>query len=84
MKLVLGLLMSTSVSAFSMTEKNPGLNDISINTIIDNACDASGYFNPLACVDQVSKCYNKTQWPKTVVVDLKLDVVNKCLAKMIR
>lgn len=86
MKLVLGLslLISFNTFAFGLTEKNPNLNDISINTIIDNTCAASGFFNPAVCISQVNKCYVRAQWPKTVDVRYKLNVINECLVHVIK
>ena len=84
MKLILGLLMVSNVNAFAMTEKNPERVDISIITLVDHFCAQSGYFNPAACVDKVDTCYRRAQWPKTVSVEMKIDVVNRCFSKIQR
>lgn len=84
MKLFCVLSLFSSMSVFAMTEKSSKTVDISIDAIIDNACGNSGYFNPAICVTKVSKCYNRIDWPKTVQVNLKLNVVNDCLFRIIR
>ena len=83
MKLVLGLSLVFSVNAFSygFTDKNPELEDISVKTLIDHGCGASGHFNPAVCVSKADRCYTRASWPKTVDVKYKLTVVINCLAK---
>lgn len=79
MKFVLGLFLVSNAFAFEITEKNPKLVDISVDTLIDHACAASGQFNPAACVDVALKCYRKASWPKTVDVNYKIQVASHCL-----
>ena len=84
MKFVLFSLVLSSFSVYSMTEKSPERIDISINDIVKRTCLMSGYFNQLACEDDMIKCYNDYQWPKTVSVDNKIDVVVSCTYSVIR
>ena len=78
------LLSSLSFASSSTTDKSPALVDISVNSLIDYHCGRSGYFNPAACLYDISKCYGKYQWPKTVHLNAKLDVLNTCVSKLIK
>lgn len=80
MKLILGLLITSNV--FGMTDVDPKRMDISVSTLIDHYCGRSGYFNPAVCVDGISKCYDKIHWPKTVTVEMKISVVDKCFSAL--
>jgi hypothetical protein len=81
--LVLSLVLVSS-SVFALGEKDPTRYDISVNSLIDHHCAKSGYFNPAACVSDVTKCYNKYAWPKTVEPELKIEVTSECVQKVIR
>lgn len=81
--LVLSFVLFSS-TVFALGEKDPNRVDISVNTLIDHHCAKSGYFNPAACVVEITKCYNKYSWPKTVEPELKIEVTSECVQKVIR
>jgi hypothetical protein len=84
MKFFVTALMLASFSCYSGTEKSPEKVDISVKDIIQRTCLMSGYFNQLACESDIMECYEKYSWPKTVYVELKVDVVISCGYSVIR
>lgn len=84
MRFVSVVALVSSFNAFGMTDKNPERADISVKDIIEISCYKSGYFNPFACREDVMNCYNNYQWPKSVLVSLKLNVVQDCVDTFIR
>lgn len=85
--LITSFISSTAVIANEFTNissKDPNTQDISVDKLVNYNCGRSGYFNPVVCEDDVNRCYNRYQFPKTVSVDMKLDVMNECVRKYIR
>lgn len=85
--LITGFISSTAVIAnelITMSTKDPHTQDVSVDKLVDYNCGRSGYFNPAACENDVNRCYNRYQFPKTVTVDMKLDVMNECVRRYIR
>jgi hypothetical protein len=84
MKFIVFVFMLFSFASYSATEKRPEKVDISVKNIIERSCAISGYFNQLACEDEVLNCYNDHGWPKTVSIKIKVDVVIRCSYYIIR
>jgi hypothetical protein len=84
MRFVSVVAMVCSFNAFAVTDKNPEISDISIRNIVETSCAKSGYFNTMACEEDVMKCYSDFYWPKSVRVELKLSVVQDCVDSFIK
>lgn len=84
MKFLVTVLMLSSLNCYSGAEKSPEKQDISVKDIIERTCIMSGYFNQLACEDDIMKCYKRYNWPKTIHVELKVDVALSCSYSVIR